>query len=192
MADIYYNGEKISQLDERPVQKVQKRAKNGEWRGNKFHLFIKRSIAAILILMAFNSWGPLIWGKPQNVQAETVTVNYTPEKLESLKDDVVNEVAGCESAGHKESDGIIIFDSNNQPSIGQLQFQRKTVIHYMKVLDNKTIDSKEAVEIAIDTTKAKALAKRIIFEKGGIDNWHNCSVKLGLSTEVKLIQKLSQ
>lgn len=114
------------------------------------------------------------------------------EKIEFLKDDVIEQLRKCESAGHKESDGIIIFDSNEKASIGTLQFQVNTVIHYEKILNGRDITKKEAVLIALDNKKAGDLAKKIIFEtknKAGKD-WVNCAKKHNLDAQVDLIKKL--
>ena len=124
---------------------------------------------------------------------QEVKVDGTPERLEALKDDVVARLMQCESAGYTEDDGIIIFDTNGKASIGPAQFQKKTVVHYYKTLYGKDITLKQAVEIALDRTKAAQLAGDIIFTTDkGIDNWINCDKKLGLSAEIKIIKKLSQ
>jgi len=109
------------------------------------------------------------------------------------KADVVARLAACESAGHSEDDGIIIFDTNNRASIGRLQFQKATVIHYMKRLYGQDITAKEAVLIALDTEKAKALATDIIFTTDNdATDWLNCSNKLGLGADIKAIKKLAK
>lgn len=119
-------------------------------------------------------------------------IDRTPEKLAELKADVVKRLMECESAGHPESDGIIIFDSNNKASIGRAQFQKATVIHYMKVLHGEDITAKDAVLIALDDKKAATLAEEIIFTtKSGVESdWYNCSNKGHLQAEVDLIKKL--
>lgn len=119
-------------------------------------------------------------------------IDTTPQKLEALKQDVIDRLQACESAGKSEDAGLIIFDSNNQASIGQLQFQIKTVQHYEKVLHGRDISRKEAILIALDTPKARALATEIIFEtQGGIWNWKNCADRHDLSAEVTIIKKLT-
>lgn len=126
-------------------------------------------------------------------RSEAYTVDNTPAKLEQLKADVISKLASCESAGHSEEDGIIIFDSNKVASIGQLQFQTKTVQYYYKKLYGQTITSKEATLIALDYDKASKLASDVIFRDGGNPekDWYNCSRKLGLKAEVDVINKLS-
>lgn len=120
-------------------------------------------------------------------------------KVAALEKEVIDELSACESAGHSEEDGIIIFDDNragtlskvNKASIGQFQFKVTTVQHYEKLRSGKVLTNKEAVIIALDTEKAADLAKWIIFEQtGGIFNWQNCSNKYGLADKVALIKKI--
>lgn len=127
-------------------------------------------------------------------QAEDKSGELLASKIESLKDEVVATLSKCESGGYSEEDGIIIFDSNSKASIGQLQWQVASVIHYYKVLYNKTITRKEAVLIALDKEKASSLAKDVGFKtknKFGKD-WYNCSTKHGLDAQVDLIKKLEK
>jgi len=130
---------------------------------------------------------------------EPIVVDSMPKKIEEIKDEVVNTLLKCESAGHSEEDGILIYDDNssgtlsrvNKPSIGQLQFKVTTVQNYEKIRSGKVLTNKEAVILALDTEQAKELAKWIIFEqKGGIFNWLNCAEKHNLAEEVTVIKKL--
>ena len=128
---------------------------------------------------------------PATIYAERI--DNMPWKVEQLKNDVVNQIKSCESGGHKEEDGLIILDTNNKMSIGQLQFQTNTVKHYYKTLYDKVITTKEAIEIAIDTDKATALAKDIIFQTDkGLTNWITCANKFDSKAQVKIIKKLEK
>ena len=130
---------------------------------------------------------------------EIKVIDLTPEKIESLKDDVVARLLSCESAGHKEDDAIIMYDNNkagtltgkNVWSIGQLQWKVSTIVRYAQMRDNKVLTQKEAVLLALDTNEASKLAKYVIFDTdGGIWNWQNCADKLNLGAEVSAIKKL--
>lgn len=115
-------------------------------------------------------------------------------KVETLKQDVLDRLAKCETDGTEDPDGAIIFDSNEHPSIGRYQFQRKTVRHYIKEYEGRDITNSEAIAIAIDPVKASSLVSKIIFENG-VDpalDWHTCSRKLGLSKEVEILNKLTK
>lgn len=114
-------------------------------------------------------------------------------KIEQLKDELVEDIKKCESKGHKESDGIIIFDSNNEASIGNFQYQRKTVIHYQKVLYGKTITPKEAIHISLDEEESRKMTKDIIFKDSkGWRNWYNCGVKVGAQSRLNIIKELEK
>ena len=131
---------------------------------------------------------------PKTVWAERQVLTDSLElRIEGLKKDVISHLASCETQGLKEDDGIIVFDTNNKASIGVLQFQKKTVVYYYKVLYDQVITSKQAVEIALDAKKSAQLAEDIIFgTKDGLSNWINCDRKLGLALEVSFIKKISQ
>ena len=149
----------------------------------------------------------------QNMKTNTVfaerevTVDRSDEKLalkiDGLKNELVESLRKCESAGRKEQDGIIIYDplvsnpsatsKRDVPSIGTLQFKQSTVIYYYKTLYNKVITGKEAAMIALDDKKASELAKEIMFKtKNRADDWMNCSNKLGLNSQIELIKKLEK
>lgn len=126
-------------------------------------------------------------------RSEAYTVDNTPLKIAQLKADVISKLAACESAGHSEDEGLIVFDSNKIASLGNLQFQTKTVQYYYKKLYGQDITPKEATLIALDYSKASKLASDVIFRDGGNPekDWYNCSRKLGLKAEVDVINKLS-
>lgn len=176
---------------------------NGELRDSagkftSFRRIVWRGCEYVLVSLFIILFVGLYWGSKQpmtyTAEAQEIqVVDRTPEKIEKLKDQVVADLAKCESGGHNEDTGIIVFDSNDRASIGQLQFQKATVIHYMKTLYGKDITGKEAVMIALDTEKASALAKDIIFKDSkGWRNWFNCETKLGLGAKVEIIKELSR
>lgn len=128
-------------------------------------------------------------------------VDTMPAKIEALKDEVVNDLAKCESAGHTEDDAIVIFDNNKAgtlkrkdiPSFGILQFKVSTVQHYKKLIDGEVLTNKEAIILALEADRAQKLAKDIIFTvDGGIYNWQNCATKHGLVDKVTIIKKLKK
>jgi len=153
--------------------------------------FVWTSGALILVFLALSGWGRLT-GLAPIAGAHAVEVDGMLLRIEALKNDVVGRLIKCESEGHSEADGIIVFDVNNVPSIGQLQFQRRTVQHFVLEIEGRAITGKEAIELALDTERAAGLAKKIIFEKDGTRHWHNCATRLGLYREVKIIQKLAK
>ena len=121
-------------------------------------------------------------------QADSQSDNNALLTIERLKDSVVNRLASCETKGRPDADSVIVVDTNNEASIGRLQFQPNTVVNYTKLFEGRSIDRREAIQIASNGQRASELAKRIIFEKDGVGNWHVCSKKLGLVPEIKVIQ----
>jgi hypothetical protein len=113
------------------------------------------------------------------------------EKVESLKNKLIDDLGVCETLGVAEPDATIILDSNNEMSIGNYMFQIKTVQHYVQKFENRKISRVDAIRIAIDHDKAKELTKRILFtEKQGYKNWFNCAGKLGLSGKISLVNSI--
>jgi len=125
------------------------------------------------------------------------------QKIEKLKDELVEDIGKCESGGAKDPDGLIIFDTNNEASVGHLQFQRATVIHYMMKFFEKAIDRSDAIAISIDSKLSHNLAKTIIFEEdvwydkdkfphGSWANWYNCSMKVNAPVRVAAIKAIAK
>lgn len=126
------------------------------------------------------------------VQAEDKSGEMYQEKVEALKDAVMAKLSQCESAGHKESDGLIIMDTNNKLSIGQYQWQVSSVQHYYKLMTGKDISKKDAIILALNETEARKLAKYVAFEtknKIGKD-WVNCNSKHNLDVQVDMIKSM--
>lgn len=116
------------------------------------------------------------------------------EKIAILKNKVADTLMACESGGLKETDGIIIFDTNKKASIGQFQFQVTTVQYYYKTIYNKVITPKEAVMIALDTEKARDLAIDVMFttKNKASKDWYNCDKRHGLDSQIDIINQLTK
>jgi hypothetical protein len=133
-----------------------------------------------------------------SIKINTITVDNSKEllstKIELLKAEVVATLRSCESAGYKEDNGIIIFDSNKVASIGTLQFQKLTIIYYYKALYNKVITGKEAVLIALDDNLSGKLATDIMFttKNKASKDWYNCSQRHNLDQRIDIINQLTK
>lgn len=118
------------------------------------------------------------------------------EKIEQLKQDYLDTLSlDCETKNLEDPDGAIIFDSNDEASVGRFQFQRKTVIGYYKMLYNEEITKAESIAIAIDPVRAKQLAYDIIFtehEDKKEGNWYNCSQRPDLKKMLEVIKTLEE
>jgi len=151
-------------------------------------------VTVVLILVAVGAYAR--WAYPSiqiSIRETKVEVDTLTPKIEELKTEILDSLQSCESQGAKESDGLIVYDSNKVASIGLYQFQKKTVIYYVKTLYGKDITGKEAIELALDREKARKLAGDIIFQTDkGIDNWYNCKNKKGLAENIKWVNKISK
>jgi hypothetical protein len=158
-------------------------------------LFLTTTFVSIAIAGLYGSYKAGSHFDPKVVVAEKVvdgSDEMFAEKLNSLKRDVAEKLMACESGGYKDSDGIIIFDSNEKASIGVFQFQKNTVIHYYNVLYGKKITPKEAVMIALDQDKARQLAIDVMFttKAKASGDWYNCATKHNLDQMIDLIKKM--
>ena len=163
----------------------------------KVKKFFKRLFWTIVILGiiagVFELGRYLYPAKVYTTQEIIKEVDNLSGKIEELKNSLVLDIQKCESKGYKETDGIIVFDSNNQASIGTFQYQRKTVMYYNKTLYNKVITPKEAILISLDDQKAKELTTDIIFKDSkGWRNWYNCGVKVGAEGRLATINQLQK
>lgn len=115
-------------------------------------------------------------------------------KVAQLKQDLLDDLGlRCETLGVKEPDAAIIFDSNNEASIGRYQFQRETVIYYYKKLYGKDITRREAIEIAVDPDRAGPLALDIMFQDGyKHTDWYTCARKMDIKRKVENIKRITQ
>jgi hypothetical protein len=66
----------------------------------------------------------------------------SPPTIEALKDSVVDRLAKCETHGRPDTGSVVVIDTNNEASIGKLQFQAKTVVHDTKLIEGRSIDRK--------------------------------------------------
>ena len=129
--------------------------------------FVGSSFEPNLRLLALVAWGVMTCAPILSAQAEPASDDVAPWTIEALKDSVVDRLAKCETHGRPDAGSVVVIDTNNEASIGKLQFQAKTVVHYTKLIESRSIDRKQAVEIALHSEQAANLAKRIIFEKDG-------------------------
>ena len=173
------------------------RNKKGRFASFRKHLY-GYTIVIIVIAVLSTIGNKTIAVQQPKVDIESLVEKLSGEKLAAkiaeIKHDLVRRLSeDCEAKGSKEPEGLIIFDSNGEASVGPLQFQLKTVQHYVKLFEGRDITKKEAILIATDWEQSSQLAERIIFEEtGGIFNWKNCENKLGLAPEIEIIRKLEK
>lgn len=117
----------------------------------------------------------------------------TQADIDAKKDKLVEDIGSCESGFVKEPDAAIVFDTNNEASLGHLQFQVKTVQAYVKLFEGRKINRLEAITIAHDHQQSHDLAKKIVFEDSkGWKNWFNCGNKVHADATVNAIKSLEK
>lgn len=96
---------------------------------------------------------------------------------------------GCESKGVDEPTSAIVLDTNNAMSLGEYQWQIKSIQYYEKQLYGKAVSRTEAIEIAIDHEKATELTRDVVFKIPGAleKNWVNCTRLQALKVQVELL-----
>lgn len=127
------------------------------------------------------------------VEAKEVVVDTLKIKIDDLKNQVVDGIKGWETRGIPipDCDGKIVFDTNHKASIGCYQYQVKTVIYYVKLIEGRDITEAEAIAIATDHVKARALAYKIVWEKDGLkSNWYNYSQQVETKQLMAIIKGL--
>jgi hypothetical protein len=109
-------------------------------------------------------------------------------EVDERKDELLRQLATCESGGHGYADRPIY--GGRGLYVGRFQFVAHTVINYVKQMDGRVLTTKEAIDLAHDYDQAAALAKYVIFDLGGIWNWPLCNRTLGLAKQVAEINQL--
>ncbi len=112
-------------------------------------------------------------------------------KITKAQNIVIDEIASCETPGIKEPDATIVLHSNNEMSIGSWQWQTKSIQHYVKERDDKDITRVEAINLATNHEQAKELVRYVLFTDSAWDDWLNCSTKLDIGTQIKLINRIA-
>ncbi len=102
------------------------------------------------------------------------------------KDELMRELATCESGGSGTSDERIY--GGRGTFVGRFQFMPRTVMSYVQQRDGRVLSFNEARELAHDYEQAKELAKYMIFEQGRTNDWPLCARKIGLAQQVAEIQ----
>ncbi|MCW5749044.1 MAG: hypothetical protein KIT36_22835 [Alphaproteobacteria bacterium] len=109
-------------------------------------------------------------------------------EVENRKDDVLRQLAECESGGTGDSDRPIY--GGRGAYVGRFQFAPRTVIGLVRERDGRTLSLNEAIALAHDYQQASSLAKWAIFERDAISHWPLCNRKHGLAAQVEAIKSM--
>ncbi len=175
---VFFNG--------KPMRDVYPHATRFQVFKYRVRVFFRKLVINTTIAAIFISVGYLAHTDTTHfVQAEAQ--DTLSEKTLELENELLDTLTACENKANTP----IVFDSNAKASVGNFQFQVATVQHFYQTLYNKKITQKEAVLIALDDEKARALAHDVIFKTDkGLSNWYNCTQKHGLDVQLALIKKL--
>lgn len=111
------------------------------------------------------------------------------KQIDDRKDEMVRQLAHCESGGSGPSDRPIY--GGRGAYLGRLQFSVRTVMSYQARRDGTRLSAKEAAELAHDYDRAADLAKYMIFDLEEPWHWPLCARKISLRDEMAAIKQLS-
>lgn len=111
-----------------------------------------------------------------------------PRDIEERKDDLMRQLAICESGGYGDSERPIYGGGGTY--VGRFQFTIRAVVTYVREMDGRVLSSGDALLLAQDYRQAAVLAKYVVFARGHLWNWPACSRKLGLAAHVTEIKAM--
>jgi len=153
---------------------------------------IRSSIAGLgLIAAAFTISGcqNILGGTPPTTSGFEPKVDLRQQEIDERKDEIVRQLAHCESGGSGPSDQLI--HGGRGAYLGRLQFSVGTVIAYQKRRDGTQLSRQEAIDLAHDYDRAASLAKYMIFDLEEPHHWPLCARKIGLRSQMAAIKTLS-
>ena len=80
-----------------------------------------------------------------------------PREIEERKDDLMRQLAICESGGHGDSERPIYGGGGTYA--GRFQFTIRAVISYVREMDGRMLSSSDALLLAQDYRQAAALGR---------------------------------
>ena len=126
---------------------------------------------------------------PQTATLAATSVDLRQQEIEERKDEMIRQLAHCESGGAGPSDRPIY--GGRGAFVGRLQFTVQTVIGYQRRRDGTVLSRQEALDLAHDYDRAAALAKYMIFDLEEPHHWPLCSRKIALRNEMAHIKELT-
>lgn len=127
--------------------------------------------------------------QPPQTAAVVPTVDLRQQEIEERKDEMIRQLAHCESGGSGPSDRPIY--GGRGAFVGRLQFTISTLISYQLKRDGTQLTRQEALDLAHDYDRAASLAKYMIFELEEPWHWPLCSRKIALHNEMANIKEMT-
>jgi hypothetical protein len=161
------------------------------WRIGQQGPMAQRKLLETFAVIAFALAAAGCVTKSGQSQPDAMALRAIPEGtlLDERKDEVIRQLAHCESGGWGPSEKKIYGYRGLYH--GRLQFSVRTVQAYVKQRDGVQLTAKEASELAHDYERASDLAKYMIFDLEEPWHWPVCNRKIKMAAEVRSI-KLGQ
>jgi len=142
------------------------------------------------VVGAFLISGCQLGGNPPTTSGFEPKVDLRQKDIiEDRKEEIIRQLAHCESGGWGPSDQKI--HGGRGAYLGRLQFTVQTVIGYQLKKDGTQLSRQEATDLAHDYDRAGALAKYMIFDLEEPHHWPLCARKIGLRSQMAAIKELS-
>lgn len=137
---------------------------------------------------AFLVSGCQLGAQPPQTAALAPTVDLRQKEIEERKDEMIRQLATCETGGSGPSERPIY--GGRGAFVGRMQFAVQTVISYQRRRDGTMLTRQQALDLAHDYERAASLAKYMIFELEEPFHWPLCSRKIALRNEMAHIKEL--
>lgn len=115
-------------------------------------------------------------------------------KVSSLRGELIEELAKRENAGgvpgYLDDNSSGSLPKKDKISYGCMAYKISTVQRHYKELYGAGLSNEDAVVLAVNCEKAKALADRAIFELGAVGEWSAATASM--KTKVGIIRELMQ
>ena len=125
---------------------------------------------------------------PPHPNLALTAVNERTRAIEDRKDEVIRQIAICESGGYGPSDRPIY--GGRGAYLGRLQFATRTVMAYVQKRDGIALNPKDAAALALDYDRAADLAKYMIFDLEEPWHWPLCSKKVNAQAEIAALKQI--
>jgi hypothetical protein len=125
---------------------------------------------------------------PNPSQALLSAASERARTIEERKDEVIRQLAVCESGGYGPSERPIY--GGRGLYLGRLQFATRTVMAYVQKRDGIALNPRDAAALAHDYDRAADLAKYMIFDLEEPWHWPLCAKKVHVQSEMQAIKQL--
>lgn len=157
---------------------------------------IRAGIAGAVVAFGFGMYlmGEFDQHRTIAFAANNIKVDTTPSKIETMKKEVIDDLAKLENEGgvpcYLDDNKAKTLPKKDKVSCGPMAYKVSTVQRHAKECGLGVLTDEQAVNLAIDGVKAKELAQCAIFEHGHIGEWYGATSEM--VTKVKIIRELEK